>query len=210
MRETLTPRQRLVLEYFENEIAENGKAPSLRQAASALSVSHTAISQVLKLLENKGYITRNGPYSRKIHVLNPVNQAAGIHRWREIPVIGSITAGLPMYAQQEWDGTLVIDGDIYHGSHLFALRIKGDSMKGAAILDGDLALCEPRQYAENGEIVVALVGGEEATVKRFFRHADHIELRPENSEYASLRLGFGEVLVQGKVIGIHRDQRGIK
>ncbi len=209
MRETLTPRQQQVLEYFQQEIAETGASPSLRRAADALSVSHTAISQALKLLEKKGYITRQGRYSRNIHVLNSRNQYAGLHRWREVPVIGAVTAGLPMYAQQEWDGTLVLDRDSFPGSNLFALRVKGDSMKDAAILDGDLVVCEPRQYAENGEIVVALVNHEEATVKRFFKRRDHIELKPENPVYAPLKLSFTEVLVQGKVIGLHRDRRGI-
>ncbi|MCU0591619.1 MAG: hypothetical protein MUC57_09105 [Desulfobacterales bacterium] len=77
-------------------------------------------------------------------------------------------------------------------------------MQGAGILEGDLVICEPRQYANNGEIVVALLGGEEATVKRFFLRAGHIELRPENPAYAPLRCDFGEVLVQGKVIGLLR------
>ena len=77
-------------------------------------------------------------------------------------------------------------------------------MRGAGILDGDLVICEPRQYAQNGEIVVALVRGEEATVKRFFLRADHIELRPENPDHAPMHHGFGEVLVQGKVIGLQR------
>jgi repressor LexA len=77
-------------------------------------------------------------------------------------------------------------------------------MKGAGILDGDLVICEPRQYAQNGEIVVALIHSEEATVKRFFRRTDHIELRPENPGHSPMRHGFGEVLVQGKVIGLQR------
>lgn len=77
-------------------------------------------------------------------------------------------------------------------------------MQGAGILDGDLVVCEPRQYAQNGEIVVALIGGEEATVKRFFLHAGHIELRPDNPAYTAMRYGFGEVLVQGKVVGVLR------
>ncbi|ABW66044.1 transcriptional repressor LexA [Desulfosudis oleivorans] len=209
MRDSLTARQQQVLEYFQHEIAETGASPSLRQAADALSVSHTAISQALKLLEKKGYITRHGRYSRDIHVLNPMNQSAGMHRWREIPVIGAITAGLPMYAQQEWEGTLVLDRSCFPGDNLFALRVKGDSMKDAAILDGDLVICEPRQFAENGEIVVALVNGEEATVKRFFKRQDHIELKPENPAYAPLKLMFGDVLIQGKVIGLHRDQQGL-
>jgi repressor LexA len=77
-------------------------------------------------------------------------------------------------------------------------------MKNAGLLDGDLAICEPRQYAQNREIVVALIREEEATVKRFFLHPDHIELRPENPAYDPIRYGFDEVLVQGKVVGIHR------
>ena len=210
MRAQLTPKQRRVLHYFQKKIAEQGTPPSLRQAASDLDVSHTAIAQTLTTLEAKGYISRDGRYSRTIHMLNPINQKAGLQRWREIPVIGAITAGLPMYAQQEWEDTVVLDGDIFRGTNLFALRVKGDSMKNAAILDGDLVICEPRQYAENGEIVVALIHGEVATVKRFFRHKDHIELRPENDDYTPLRFSFGEALVQGKVIGVYRGPDGIR
>ena len=82
-------------------------------------------------------------------------------------------------------------------------------MKGAAILEGDLVICEPRQYAENGEIVVALVHQEEATVKRFFRRKSHIELRPENPAYRPMTYAFNEVLIQGKVVGIQRGPQGI-
>jgi repressor LexA len=82
-------------------------------------------------------------------------------------------------------------------------------MKDAGILNGDLAICEPRQYAQNGEIVVALINNEEATVKRFFLRKDHIELRPENADYLSLRYDFGNVLIQGQVIGIQRGPEGI-
>ena len=83
-------------------------------------------------------------------------------------------------------------------------------MKDVGILNGDLAICEPRQYAQNGEIVVALINNEEATVKRFFLHDDHIELRPENTNLMSMQYGFGDVLIQGKVIGIQRGPEGIK
>ncbi|BBO84605.1 hypothetical protein DSCO28_51710 [Desulfosarcina ovata subsp. sediminis] len=98
----------------------------------------------------------------------------------------------------------MLDSALYRGQHLFALRVQGNSMRGAGILDGDLAICTPRQYAQNGEIVVALIHGEEATVKRFFSHSDHVELRPENPDYAVMRYGFDEVLVQGRVVGIQR------
>jgi repressor LexA len=131
-------------------------------------------------------------------------------RWLEVPIIGKITAGLPLYAQQEWDGSVVVDAAIYRGSTLFALTVKGDSMTGAAILEGDLVICEPRQYAENGEIVVALIHQEEATVKRFFRRKKHIELRPENPAYQPMTYAFNEVLIQGKVIGVQRGPEVIK
>ncbi len=178
--------------------------PSLRQAAAELGISHTAVAHGLKALESKGYIKREGRYSRTVHLLNRDREAAGVHRWREIPVIGRITAGLPMYAQQEWNGAVVVDGSVFTGDNLFVLQVRGDSMRDAGIMNGDLAICQPRQYAENGEIVVALVNREEATVKRFFLHDDHIELRPENPDYPVLRYGFDEVLVQGKVVGLQR------
>lgn len=127
-----------------------------------------------------------------------------MQRWREVPIIGRCTAGLPMYAQQEWEGTMVVDATLYRAQNLFSLRVKGDSMKGAGILDGDLVICEPRQYARNGEIVVALINDEEATIKRFFLKDERIELRPENDLYQSMFYNFGEVLVQGKIIGLER------
>ncbi len=208
-RSPLTDKQRHFLTYLEREIRQEDHIPSLRQAAAQMGVSHTAVAQMLKALEDKGYLRREGRYSRTIHLLNPTGETAGPQRWREIPVIGQITAGLPMYAQEEWDGALVIDRNLYHGENLFALRVRGDSMKDVGILSGDLAVCEPRQYAGNGEIVVALIRNEEATVKRFFLRPDHIELKPENEAYEPTRYGFSEVLIQGKVIGIQRGPEGI-
>lgn len=204
MPSSLTPKQQRLLDYFREVIGESGEAPSLRQAAQALGVSHTAVAQSLRRLEEKGLLKREGRYGRVIHLLNQSGQAAGVHRWQEVPVIGRITAGLPMYAQQEWEESIVVDADLYKGEHLFALRVKGDSMINAGILHGDLAICRPRQYASDGEIVVALIGSEEATVKRFFARRDHILLKPENPEYESMRYGFDEILVQGKVVGIQR------
>lgn len=201
----LTPKQQQFLDYLRAAIARHGSAPSLRQAAAALGVSHAAVAQMVRALEEKGYVRREGRYSRTIHVLNRLEQPVGVQRWREVPVIGRIAAGLPLYAQQEWEGSVVLDGDIYKGQNLFALRVRGDSMKNAGILPGDLVICEPRQFARNGEIVVALLDGEEATVKRFFLAGEGIELRPENENLRSQRYSFGEVLVQGKVIGVQRD-----
>ena len=206
MQPTLTEKQQRVLDYLQHAISADGQAPSLRQAAGDLGVSHAAIAQILKMLEEKGYLKREGRYSRTVHLLNRASETAGLQRWREIPIVGRVTAGLPMYAQTEWDGSTVLDADVFRGQNLFALRVKGDSMKDVGILSGDLAICEPRQYAQNGEIVVALINSEEATVKRFFLRKTHIELRPENADYPSLRYNFSEVLIQGKVIGIQRDK----
>ncbi|MDX9785291.1 MAG: transcriptional repressor LexA [Desulfobacterales bacterium] len=200
----LPPKQRQLLEYLRRAISRAGKAPSLRKAAGDLGVSHAAVAQGLNTLEEKGYIKRDGRYSRNIYVLNRLQQPEGLQRWQEVPIIGRVTAGLPMYAQQAWDGSVVIDAHVFGRQQLFALRIKGDSMIAAGIYNGDLAICEPRQYAQNREIIVALIHGEEATVKRFFLHTDHIELRPENPRYAPMRYPFSAVLIQGKVIGIHR------
>ena len=206
----LTPGQRRLFDYLKKIIERTGKAPSLRQAAQDLGVSHAAISQGLKLLEQKGVVKRQGRYSRSLHLIGPTGETAAAQRWREVPVVGRVTAGLPLYAQQEWEGGLVLDRTLYRGQHLFALRVRGDSMKGAGILDGDMAVCAPRQYAENGEIVVALIHGEEATVKRFFLHRDHVELRPENPDYPVMHYGFDEMLIQGRVIGIQRVMAGTR
>ncbi len=204
MQPLLTAKQRRLLAYLETEILRTGKAPSLRQAAAEQGVSHAAVAQLLKALEDKGYIKREGRYSRTIHVLNQARQAAGLHRWQEIPIVGHVTAGLPMYAQQQWDGALVVDGALFRGANLFALRIQGNSMKNAGILNGDIAICEPRQFAQNGQIVVALINNEEATVKRFFLFPDYVELRPENPAYSPVQYAFDNILIQGLVTGIHR------
>jgi repressor LexA len=200
----LTPRQAEFLQYLEKRMAGTGKTPSLREAAEDTGVSHAAVAQLIRALEDKGAIRRQGRYGRVIHLLNAAGGVAGAERWREVPVIGTIAAGLPLYAQQEWAGSLVVDSELYKGQNLFALKIKGDSMKDAAILDGDLVICEPRQFAENGEIVAALIHQEEATVKRFFRRETHIELKPENPAFQPVTYAFSEILIQGKVIGLQR------
>jgi repressor LexA len=188
----LTDKQRQLLDYLTERMDEEGRIPTLRQAAVDLGVSHTAVAQLMNQLEKK-------------NVLGPQENHSS-RTGRELPIIGRITAGLPMYAQQEWEGTVVVDSSVFPGDNLFCLRIKGQSMKDAGIFDGDLVVCEPRQYAENGEIVAVLVKGEEATVKRFFLYSDHIELRPANDEYQVMCYPFGELLVQGKVVGVIRGK----
>lgn len=200
----LTQKQRQMLVYLNEQMQKQGSIPSLRQAAIDLGISHTAVAQMIKSLEKKGYVQRDGHYSREIRFLKGGNRGQTAHQGREVAVIGRITAGLPMYAQQEYDEAVLVDSDLFRAPNLFALRVKGDSMKDAGIFHGDLVICEPRQYAANGEIVVALINNEEATVKRFFLKEDGLELHPENEAYSVMRYNFGEILIQGKVVGLVR------
>ena len=201
-RQPLTQRQREFFDYLQSRMEAGQDAPSLRAAAEDLGVSHTAVAGLLQTLQDKGWLRREGRYSRSLVLLDPgTPDPDGV---RVVPIIGRVAAGLPLYAQQEWAGSVLVDSTVFRGDNLFALRVQGDSMRDAGILEGDLAICEPRQFATNGEIVVALVGGEEATVKRFFYRGDHIELRPENDRHTVQTYTLGEVLIQGKVIGIQR------
>ena len=201
-RQPLTRRQREFFDYLRSRMEAGQDAPSLRAAAEDLGVSHTAVAGLLQTLQDKGWLRREGRYSRSLVLLDPGTPDPG--GVRAVPIIGRVAAGLPLYAQQEWAGSVLVDSTVFRGDNLFALRVQGDSMRDAGILEGDLAICEPRQFATNGEIVVALVGGEEATVKRFFYRGDHIELRPENDRHPVQTYTLGEVLIQGKVIGIQR------
>ena len=201
-RQPLTRRQREFFDYLRSRMEAGQDAPSLRAAAEDLGVSHTAVAGLLQTLQDKGWLRREGRYSRSLVLLDPGTPDPG--GVRAVPIIGRVAAGLPLYAQQEWAGSVLVDAAVFRGDNLFALRVQGDSMRDAGILEGDLAICEPRQFAANGEIVVALVGGEEATVKRFFYRGDHIELRPENDRHPVQTYTLGEVLIQGKVIGIQR------
>ena len=201
-RQPLTRRQREFFDYLRGRMEAGQDAPSLRTAAEELGVSHTAVAGLLQTLQDKGWLRREGRYSRSLVLLDPGTPDPG--GVRAVPIIGRVAAGLPLYAQQEWAGSVLVDSAVFRGDNLFALRVQGDSMRDAGILEGDLAICEPRQFAANGEIVVALIGGEEATVKRFFYRGDHIELHPENDRHPVQTYTLGEVLIQGKVIGIQR------
>lgn len=202
----LTDKQRQLLDYLMERMDEEGRIPTLRQAAVDLGVSHTAVAQLMNQLEKKNVLEREGYYGRTVCLYPKPRESRSAGTGRELPIVGRITAGLPMYAQQEWEGTVVVDSSVFPGDNLFCLRIKGRSMQDAGILDGDLVVCEPRQYAENGEIVAVLIKGEEATVKRFFLYADHIELRPANDDYQVMCYPFSELLIQGKVVGVIRGR----
>ena len=164
----LTPKQQKVLEYLQNHKTETGRTPSLREAAAELGISHASVAQFIRILVSKGFLQRKGNYSHEIHLPELAGPPAASRNWRRIPIVGEIAAGLPLYAQKEWGGGVVVDGTVFKGRHLFALRVKGDSMIAAGIFERDLVFCQPRQYTRNGKIVVALINHEETTVKRVF------------------------------------------
>lgn len=206
----LTPKQQNVFDYLKKQVRKTGTCPSLRTAAADLGISHAAVAQTLKALEDKACIRREGRYSRTIHILDHTGDIDISQRQKQVPIIGRVTAGLPMYAQQEWDGSILVDAQFFSGQNLFALRVQGDSMKDAGILHQDLAICEPRQYARDTEIVVALIHHEEATIKRFFLKKDRVELHPENPDYTVQQYEFGDIMIQGRVMGIVRAPNSIK
>jgi repressor LexA len=129
----LTPRQREFFDYINNRINSGEGAPSLRRAAEDLGISHTAVASLLQTLQEKGWIRREGRYSRNLMLLGDdfTGNAPG---GRAVPIIGRVAAGLPLYAQQEWAGSVWVDDTVFRGEQLFALRVQGDSMQKAGSL----------------------------------------------------------------------------
>ncbi|UCD85925.1 MAG: repressor LexA [Deltaproteobacteria bacterium] len=202
MKEALTPGQSRVLNFLTEYLREWGYPPTLRDIAGHFNLTGPmAPKRHLEALERKGYIRRVGGGSRAIEIL-------GLSPLREtlpVPVVGRVSAGKPILAEENLEGTMILGRSFVRGEGNFLLRVKGESMIGEGILDGDYALIRPQKTAENGEIVVVLVGGE-ATLKRFYREKDFICLQPANSQMKPMILkeGDGEVMIIGKVVGVLR------
>jgi repressor LexA len=150
-------------------------------------------------LEKKGYIRRVG--KRAIEVLNALGKSV-LTATREVPVLGRVPAGKPFLNEENVEGVLIIPADM-SGGKTFALRVKGDSMIGAGIIDGDRVIVKQQSTAENGEIVCALIDGE-ATLKRFFKKDSVVTLKAENEKYAPITLSAGEFRIAGRVVGLLR------
>lgn len=173
--ENINEKQREIFEYIKEKLAQNGVAPSVREIGEAVGLRSTSSVQYnLNVLENAGYIVRDANLKRTIRIAGSAKSVA------HIPLIGTVTAGMPILATQQIEDYIAVSG--VSGNSLFALHIKGDSMINAGIYDGDIVIVEQCPVANNGEIVVALVG-EEATVKRFFKEKGHFRLQPENDKY---------------------------
>ena len=162
----------LILEFVNTFVQENGFAPSIREIGAAVGLNSTAsVSYQLKQLQEKGLLTGASQKGRKRAI-------ATTRRPGQIPVIGVVTAGVPILAFENQEGTMVWEGD----PSCFALRVRGDSMVGAGILDGDKVVVRPQQTANDGQIVVARIE-DEATVKRLSRRNGQVWLLPENDAY---------------------------
>ncbi len=208
----LTPRQKEILNFLKTFIKERGYPPSIREIGSYFKIYPRAASDHLKALEKKGYLKRKGSISRGIEVLifqedelyeKSLRRAIGISN-REVPILGRVTAGKPILAVEHQEGTLPLPAEWTNGGEVFLLKVKGDSMS-PYILPDDYVIVRSQPSAENGDVVVTLMG-EEATVKRFFKKGRRIELRPDNERWEIIRIeeGSGEVRILGKVIGVYR------
>ena len=168
-------KAQMIVDYVNQFIQENGYSPSVREIGAAVGLRSTAsVSYHLQALQDKGLLQSPGSKGRKRAIVTTVRPG-------QIPVIGVVTAGLPILAVENQEGTLCWDGD----PSCFALRVRGDSMINAAILSGDLVVVRPQQHADDGQIVVARIG-DEATVKRLRRRNGEIWLMPENDHYAPI------------------------
>lgn len=186
-------KQEKILEFLNRYIEENGYPPAVREICAAVGLKSTAtVSYHLGELKRQGRIQTESGKSRTISLTSPPP------RGNQIPIVGLVTAGLPILAQENWEGTIPWEGE----PNCFALRVRGDSMVGAGILSGDLVVVRPQSDAVNGEIVVALLG-DEATVKRFHRDDSGVWLLPENPAYQPIDGREAQIL--GKVKALYRE-----
>ncbi len=203
----LTKRQKEVLDFLVHFLNKHGYSPSFEEIARSLKLTSLAtVHKHITTLEHKGFIRRGYNQSRSIEVLQlpkPVREQVIERHQVELPLAGRIAAGRPLEAVA--DHETISLGDFARGSNVFVLQVKGSSMVEDHILDGDFIVVEPTQVANPGEIVVALVGGEEATLKRFYREPGaKIRLQPANSEMQPIIVPAAEVKIQGRVIGVLR------
>ena len=196
----LTDRQKAIYDFLLKIIREKGFAPSIHEIGKQFKIASTnGVSDHLKALEKKGYIRRVG--KRAIEVVNALGKTA-IPATREVPIVGRVPAGKPFLSEENIEDVITIPGDMSSGK-TFALRVNGDSMIGAGILDGDRVIIKQQGAAENGEIVCALINGE-ATLKRFFKKDGVVTLKAENEKYAPITVSEGEFRIAGRVIGLLR------
>lgn len=201
VRETLTGRQREILEYIEKMITEYGKSPTIREIGEKFDISSTnGVRAHLEALIKKGYIRKQGLISRGIELVRDWATSVG-----KIPLVGSVPAGNPIDAIENVEGEIAIDTSFLPGGDTFTLRVEGDSMIDAGIFDGDLVIVKKQKTADRGDIIVAVIG-DEATVKRYYPKNGRVHLRPENDAYEPIIVDRNSPNFQiaGKVVALMR------
>lgn len=200
MSESLSSKQREVYEFLKKYSQEKGYPPAVREICEAVGLSSTStVHGHLKRLEKKGLIKRDATKPRALEIVEFVNRKKEMI---DIPIVGKVTAGEPILAVENIEDTFTIPLNyIKNRNDLFILKVKGESMIDAGILDGDLAIIEKTESVLNGDIVVALIDNS-ATIKRFFKEKDHIRLQPENKTMSPIIVKDCRIL--GKLVGIYR------
>lgn len=198
----LTPRQRQILKWIKGFIRKHDIPPTVREIGDAFGIKSSSVFQFLQILERKGYVKRGDLGARSLIV------DGGGRRERcacvEVPVVGRIAAGQPIEAVEHDAGAVAVRKDLVRGGGAFALKVVGESMIEAGILDGDYVVVRKQETAEDGDIVVALIEGN-ATLKRLYRERDGVRLEPANRNMVPIRVRSGEFRIQGKVVGVQRQ-----
>src|SRR5581483_2364344 len=202
----ITRRQRQVYDFISRFVAEKGYSPSFEEIGEGLGLNSLAtVHKHISNLEKKGLLTRDYNRSRSIDLLPPkgkLKQSMAVNTAIVLPLKGRIAAGRPIEAVENPE-TISL-ADFVQSREVYVLEVRGDSMQDEGILDGDYVLVENTKIAHNGDIVVALVDGSDATLKRLYREGDQIRLQPSNAAMAPIVVHASAVQVQGKVIGVLR------
>jgi repressor LexA len=206
MAKDLTARQREIFEFIKGMIRTKGRPPSIREIGERFAIRSTnGVRAVLEALERKGFIRRDRYTSRGIELLKEADEVVSSGRLREVYWVGRVAAGTPVWAEENIEGSFLIDREFVPGEEVFSLKVQGDSMIDAGIFDGDYVLVKKQSNADPGDMVVAQIG-DEATVKKFFPEKRRIRLEPANTNYGPIIVerdtpGFS---IAGKVIGLLR------
>jgi repressor LexA len=203
----LTPRQRQVLEFVESEVAHRGYPPTVREIGEALGLSSSStVHAHLAALQDKGFLTRDPTKPRALEIHYDAESGGAVERRpaRHVPLVGDVAAGTGVLAVENVEETLPIPEGFTVDGELFMLRVRGDSMIDAGILDGDFVVVHSQPTAEPGDTVVAGIPGDEGTVKTFLRRRNKIVLRPENPRLEEMVFDPAEVTIYGKVVSLLR------
>lgn len=201
MRSGISAKQSEILEYIKNQILEKGYPPAVREICTAVHLKSTSsVHSHLASLEKMGYIRRDPTKPRAIEIVDP-EFSLQRRDMRNIPIIGNVAAGQPLFAEQNIDSYFPMLADELPSGNLFMLNVRGESMINVGIYNGDKIIVQQTTTANNGDIVVALVE-DSATVKTYYKENGHYRLQPENDNMEPIYVN--EVLILGKVIGLIR------